>query len=126
SHGGTADRPATPSVILLALLVLVGGVLAAARWTARHPDQVRALLARQLERPAVAALRRRYATQLGFLARRFSPQGALGLSLTVGLAAVVAFGWLFGDITEDVIKGDELAARDSPGGGVPCHPPLRL
>jgi hypothetical protein len=32
----------------------------------------------------------------------------------VGLAAVVGFGWLFGGITEDVIKGDELAARDSP------------
>ncbi|HSO54943.1 MAG TPA: phosphatase PAP2 family protein, partial [Actinomycetes bacterium] len=102
------------SLILLALLVLVGGVLAAARWTARHPDQVRALLARQLQRPAVLTLRRRYATQLGFLARRFSPQGALGLWLTLGLAAVVGFGWLFGGITEDVIKGDELAARDSP------------
>ena len=32
----------------------------------------------------------------------------------MGLAAVVGFGWLFGGITEDVIKGDELAARDSP------------
>jgi ABC-type nitrate/sulfonate/bicarbonate transport system substrate-binding protein len=58
--------------------VLVGGVLAAARWIARHPDQVRAQLARQLERPAVAALRRRYGTLLGFLARRFSPQGHWG------------------------------------------------
>ena len=98
----------------LVLLVLVGGVLAAARWVARHPDQVRARLARQLERPAVLALRRRYSTQLGFLARRFSPRGALGLSLTVGLAAVVGFGWLFGGITEDVIKGNELTALDSP------------
>jgi len=98
----------------LVLLVLVGGVLAAARWVARHPDQVRARLARQLKRPAVLALRRRYSTQLGFLARRFSPRGALGLSLTVGLAAVVGFGWLFGGITEDVIKGNELTALDSP------------
>jgi undecaprenyl-diphosphatase len=114
SYQRVADLAGQASLILLALLVLVGGVLAAARWTARHPDQVRSLLTRQLERPAVAALRRRYATQLGFLARRFSPQGALGLSLTVGLAAVVSFGWLFGGITEDVIKGDELAARDSP------------
>jgi membrane protein DedA with SNARE-associated domain/membrane-associated phospholipid phosphatase len=114
SYQRVADLAGQASLILLALLVLVGGVLAAARWTARHPDQVRALLARQLERPAVAALRRRYGSQLGFLARRFSPQGALGLSLTVGLAAVVGFGWLFGGITEDVIKGDELAARDSP------------
>jgi membrane protein DedA with SNARE-associated domain/membrane-associated phospholipid phosphatase len=114
SYQRVADLAGQASLILLALLILVGGVLAAARWIARHPDQVRALLARQLQRPAVAALRRRYATQLGFLARRFSAQGALGLSLTVGLAAVIGFGWLFGAITEDVIKGDELAARDSP------------
>jgi membrane protein DedA with SNARE-associated domain/membrane-associated phospholipid phosphatase len=114
SYQRVADLAGQASLILLALLVGVGGVLAAARWIARHPDQVRARLARQLQRPAVAALRRRYATQLGFLARRFSPQGALGLSLTVGLAAVVGLGWLFGGITEDVLKGDELAARDSP------------
>ena len=114
SYQRVADLAGQASLVLLALLVLVGGVLAAARWTARHPDQVRALLARQLDRPAVLALRRRYTTQLGFLARRFSPQGAVGLSLTVGLAAVVGLGWLFGGITEDVIKGDELATRDSP------------
>jgi membrane protein DedA with SNARE-associated domain/membrane-associated phospholipid phosphatase len=114
SYRRVADLAGQAGLVLLVLLVLVGGVLAAGRWIARHPDRVRAMLARQLERPAVAVLRRRYATQFGFLARRFSLQGALGLSLTVGLAAVVAFGWLFGDITEDVIKGDELAARDSP------------
>jgi membrane protein DedA with SNARE-associated domain len=87
SYQRVADLAGQASLILLALLVLVGGVLAAARWIARHPDQVRALLARQLQRPAVAALRHRYGAQLGFLARRFSPQGTLGLSLTVGLAA---------------------------------------
>ncbi|MGH2814512.1 MAG: phosphatase PAP2 family protein, partial [Actinomycetota bacterium] len=114
SYQRVADLAGQASLVLLALLVGVGGVLAAARWIARHPDQVRALLARQLDRPAVLALRRRYATQLGFLARRFSPEGALGLSLTVGLAAEVGLGWLFGGITEDVIKGDELATRDSP------------
>ena len=114
SYQRVADLAGQASLVLLLLLVLVGGVLAAARWVARHPDQVRAVLARQLERPAVLALRRRYSTQLGFLARRFSPRGALGLSLTVGLAAVVGFGWLFGGITEDVIKGNELTALDSP------------
>jgi undecaprenyl-diphosphatase len=114
SYERVAALAGRASLVLLVLLVLVGGVLAAARWVARHPERVRALLARQLERPAVLALRRRYTTQLDFLARRFSPRGALGLSLTAGLAAVVGFGWLFGGITEDVIKGNELAALDSP------------
>ena len=114
SYQRVADLAGRASLVLLGLLVLIGGVLAAARWIARHPDRVRAVAARQLERPVLVALRRRYAIQLGFVARRFSPQGALGLSLTAGLATVVGLGWLFGGITEDVIKGDELATRDSP------------
>lgn len=45
---------------------------------------------------------------------RFCRDGALGLSLTVGLLAVSGLGWAFGEITEAVVKGDDLAAVDSP------------
>jgi 2-hydroxychromene-2-carboxylate isomerase len=74
SYERVAALAGRASLVLLVLLVLVGGVLAAARWVARHPERVRALLARQLERSAVLALRRRYTTQLDFLAGRFSPE----------------------------------------------------
>ena len=47
---------------------------------------------------------RRFERQLRFLRARFSPEGYLGLHLTVGLLVVIAAGWWFGDIAEDVSK----------------------
>lgn len=49
-----------------------------------------------------------------FFAARFSRDGTLGLSLTVGLIILTVLGWAFGEITEAVVKGDDLAAIDSP------------
>jgi len=116
--GGSYQRVATlagpASLVLLVLVVLIGSLIAAARWVASHPDRIHAVLARQLDRPAVVALRQRYHRQLAFLARRLSPQGALGLSLTLGLLAVTASGWAFGGILEDVLGREELATQDSP------------
>lgn len=45
---------------------------------------------------------------------RFSRDSTLGLSLTVGMVVVCALGWAFGEITEAVVKGDDLVAADSP------------
>ncbi|HEX8858875.1 MAG TPA: bifunctional DedA family/phosphatase PAP2 family protein [Actinomycetes bacterium] len=102
------------SLLLLVVLVVVGAIVLAARWLARHPDRVRALADRQLARPWVARLRDRYQRQLAFLARRLRPGGALGLSLTVTVAALVAAGWAFGAILQDVLARDELALVDRP------------
>jgi membrane-associated phospholipid phosphatase len=41
---------------------------------------------------------------LRFLRARFSPEGYLGLHLTAGLLVVVAAGWWFGDIAEDMSR----------------------
>jgi membrane-associated phospholipid phosphatase len=62
----------------------------------------------------VARLRDRYQRQLAFLARRLQPGGALGLSLTVTVAALVAAGWAFGAVLQDVLARDELALIDQP------------
>ena len=102
------------SLLLLILLVVVGGLVVAARWVARHPDRVRALADRQLDRPWVARLRERYQRQLGFLARRLRPGGALGLSLTLTVTALVAAGWAFGAVLQDVLARDELELVDRP------------
>ena len=45
---------------------------------------------------------RRLARQIGFIKARFSPEGYLGLHLTVGLFVVLLAGWWFGEIVEDV------------------------
>ena len=55
----------------------------------------------------------RYATQLAFLARRLRPGGALGSSLTLSVLTLVAAGWAFGALLQDVV-GDESALLDGP------------
>lgn len=102
------------SLLLVILLVVVGGLVVAARWVARHPDRVRALADRQLDRPWVARLRGRYQRQLAFLARRLRPGGALGLSLTTTVLGLVGAGWAFGAVLQDVLARDELELVDRP------------
>jgi undecaprenyl-diphosphatase len=51
-----------------------------------------------------ASVSRRFARQIRFLEARFSPEGYLGLHLTIGLLVVLAAGWLFGEIAEDMSR----------------------
>ena len=59
-------------------------------------------------------MRSRYQRQFDFLTRRLQPQGALGLSLTISALAIVAAGWVFGALLQDVLAHDELALVDQP------------
>ena len=102
------------TLLLLLLVVVVGAVTLAARWVARHPERLRAVVDRQLDRPWVARLRTRYQRQLAFLAERLRPGGALGLSLTVTAAGLIGAGWAFGAVLQDVLAGDEGALLDGP------------
>ena len=47
---------------------------------------------------------RRFARPIGFIKARFSPEGYLGLHLTLGLFVVLLAGWWFGEIVEDVSR----------------------
>jgi membrane-associated phospholipid phosphatase len=47
---------------------------------------------------------RRFARQIRFLQARLSPEGYLGLHLTIGLLVILAAGWWFGDIAEDMSR----------------------
>jgi undecaprenyl-diphosphatase len=44
----------------------------------------------------------RFARQIRFVQARFSPEGWLGLHLTIGLLVILITGWWFGDIAEDM------------------------
>ena len=100
------------SLVLLLAVVLIAGIVLLARWVTRHPERVRAALDRQLERPTVARLRARYERQLAFLARRLRPGGALGLSLTLGLAGIGLAGWAFGAVLQEVLARENLTQFD--------------
>lgn len=65
------------ALVLLILLVLISAVTAGARWVIKHRERLTSAVARVLDRPRVLSLRRRYRYQIAFVARRFSPKGAL-------------------------------------------------
>jgi hypothetical protein len=48
------------------------------------------------------------------VARRLRPGGALELSLTITVTALVAAGWAFGAILQNVFAHDELELVDRP------------
>jgi len=50
--------------------------------------------------------------KLAFLLARLSPEGYLGLHLTVGVVVMVLGVWLFGAIAEDVVHQDPLVQVD--------------
>jgi len=101
----------------LILLGIGGGiavVLVAARWIASHPEPVRRMTGRQLQRPWVASLTRRYHSQFGFVANRLRPGNALGLVLTAQLIVLVAAGWAFGSLAQDVLGRKDFTRIDEP------------
>lgn len=101
-------------LVVLGAVIAVAVVVLSARWLALHPNQVRRLATRQLARPRVASLASRYQSQLTFLGDRFRPGNALGLALTAQLAVLVAAGWGFGALLQDVLGGDDATRLDLP------------
>ncbi|MDQ3764315.1 MAG: phosphatase PAP2 family protein [Actinomycetota bacterium] len=100
------------------LVVLAFGVLAltglAARWVVGHPERIRNGLTWVTDRPVVAWVRSRYPRQWRFLGRRFAPGEAAGLTLTLGIAAVLSLGVGFGQLVDSVLEGDGVAVTDRP------------
>ncbi|MEA2902527.1 MAG: hypothetical protein QOH36_2414 [Actinomycetota bacterium] len=101
-------------LLLLVAAVLVAAIVFAARWVARHPDEVRAFVGRVLDRPLPSRLRARYRRQLDFVGRRLRPGQALGLALTIELLILGLLGWAFGAVVQDVVAGDGLFHIDRP------------
>jgi undecaprenyl-diphosphatase len=57
--------------------------------------------------------RQRYAALIVFLQARFSPEGYLGLHLTIGAFVIICAAWMFGGIAEDVVHKDQLTIVDA-------------
>ncbi len=82
------------------------------RWLLRHEDDIARRWRALTVHPRVMAMRERYAPQLAFVRERLSPQGYMGLQLTIGVLLLVGASWLFGGIAEDVVHGDPLTVVD--------------
>jgi high-affinity K+ transport system ATPase subunit B/membrane-associated phospholipid phosphatase len=102
------------NLILAALAVCLAVFGTAAWWVAAHPRTVRAFIIRLRRHPRVIRAERRYYNQIEFLVRRFRPEGAFGLSFTIGLAVLAATAWIFGGVLQDVLAHEEIALFDEP------------
>jgi membrane protein DedA with SNARE-associated domain/membrane-associated phospholipid phosphatase len=100
------------SAIVGGVLLVILGLAWLWRWLVRREAALKQSWQAFLAHPFVVALRRRFAPQLEFLQDRLSPQGYLGLHLTVGTLVLIGATWLFGGIAEDVVTGDPLAVID--------------
>lgn len=114
SYRRVAHYAGQAGLLLLVVILVILAIVAAARWVAHHPEQLCALTSRVLDRPVPTRLRRRYRSQIDFLLGRFRPRRALGLSLTLHLAALAVFGWLFGLVLVDVLVREDLIHVDGP------------
>ncbi|MCA1841188.1 MAG: flippase-like domain-containing protein [Actinomycetota bacterium] len=102
------------SLIVGLMLVFAFVLVVVGRWFSRNEDAVRRWWRRQVKRPHVASIARRYEGQIRFAQARFKPAGAFGLYATLGLAATLLLGWLFALAFGDVIQGQKLALIDGP------------
>ncbi|MGH3825499.1 MAG: phosphatase PAP2 family protein [Pseudonocardiaceae bacterium] len=98
-------------VVVLGAIVVTGLI---ARWVVGHPERIRAALVWAADRPALSWVRSHYPRQWRFVGRRFAPGEAVGLALTLGVAAVLTLGVVFGQLLENVFESDGITVADSP------------
>jgi undecaprenyl-diphosphatase len=94
------------------LLVLVIALVRFWSWLVQHETELRADWAALMERPRVAAVRRRFARQIDFVERRLTPGGYLVLHLTVGFVILLLGGWWFGHLVRALIADAPMVAMD--------------
>lgn len=94
------------------LLVLVLALARFWSWLVQHEAELRADWNALIERPKIAAFRRRFARQIDFIERRLTPGGYLGLHLTVGFGLLLMGGWWFGHLVRALIAEAPVVATD--------------
>ncbi len=104
------------SLALVLSGTLFTGLVLGARWFQAHADWVSDLVWHRVDQISnsrtLQRVRERHPRAWNFIVRRFEPAEYLGLHLTVGLIISLAALWLFGGVTEDVIKHDPLTTFD--------------
>jgi membrane-associated phospholipid phosphatase len=92
---------------------LVGALAWVWRWAVRHEADLKGFWTRAVRHPWVVAVRPRVAPLTAFIQARVSPQGYLGLHLTLGALLLIAATALFGTIAEDVVQRHPLTVMDA-------------
>ncbi len=101
------------SAIMGVALLLIFALVWLWGWLTRHEADLKRYWQAFLGYPRVVAFRQRFARELEFLQARLSPEGYLGLHVTIGTLVLLGAIWLFGGIAEDVVTGDPLTVIDT-------------
>ncbi len=99
-------------LVLFAVAIIIASITFG--WIASNPEKFKALIKGLRGNPGLARLESRYKKWIRFLIDRFRPEGAYGLSFTIGLAALGLSIWAFGSVLEDVVAKNELIFFDMP------------
>ena len=101
------------SAILGSIALFIAFLVWLWRWAVRHEAGIKRYWKRILEKPRINALLHRFSPQIAFIRARLSPEGYLGLHLTLGAIVLIGATWLFGGVAEDVVTGDPLTMVDA-------------
>ena len=107
-YAGRASTVLGVFIGMLVLLVLV------ARKVSERQEAIRSRWQAFLSRPRVAAIRRRYRRELGFLVGRFRPGPAAGLQLTASLIGLALLGYALSYVVTQLAGPTGLFAVDEP------------
>jgi undecaprenyl-diphosphatase len=100
------------SLLILAVLLLVAGLVAAIKTLRRRTDTLHTVGRRLAGTRPAAWVRRRLPRQLAWAHRRLDPTTPAGLPLTAALTTAALCAWTFAGLTEDVLADEELARLD--------------
>lgn len=104
------------AVLVCILALFLGTAILLWHWIERYGqtlwEWIGLLWRTTLHLPPLLRLRRRFPRFWAFLGRRLSPEGYLGLHLTIGLALILTALFLFADLAEEIWSGDEIALFD--------------
>lgn len=104
------------AVLVCILALFLGTVILLWHWIERYGqtlwEWIGLLWHATFDLPPLLRFRRRFPRFWAFLGRRLSPEGYLGLHLTIGLALILTALFLFADLAEEIWSGDEIALFD--------------
>lgn len=100
------------SVVAAILAGLIVGTVWFWRWLATREPEIRRWWGEFCARPGVMQWRRRFAAQIEWMQQRFSPEGFLGIHLTVGVILLVGAAAIFGGLAQQIQTRDALIAMD--------------
>jgi len=100
------------SVVTGIFVAMVLAVIWLWRWLASHEMEITRWWNDFLVRPGVASLRQRFAVDIDWLEQRLSPQGYLGIHLTIGILLLLAAAATFAGSIQPLGTRDFFVAAD--------------